>query len=189
MRTFTIADAHEYVERVRWQFARSMPWCPHEYTVRQWDDDEDSFNAFVLLIRNEGTLTYWPTKGRRREVKPELALDGWGYWTVGDPIGICQVINRAQLPAGAEIPDEEMEQARWMDSQRGRRVRLIAHGPGAKRRPRPGRIPSADTIDELPPGIGGTVMMLDTLGQIHVRWDDRSRTTLREGVDEWVWET
>jgi len=30
----TREDARQYIERVRWTFARTMPWSPHEYTVR-----------------------------------------------------------------------------------------------------------------------------------------------------------
>jgi hypothetical protein len=37
--TFTIEDARTYIAKVRWQFAKTMPQWPHEYTVREWRED------------------------------------------------------------------------------------------------------------------------------------------------------
>ena len=168
-----------------------MRFAPHSYTVRDWDEDlEAEFDAFVQMIRDEGVLRYWPTHGKRREVNPQLDLDGLGYWTVGDPVGVCRVINRATLPDGEHpgtIPVEELERARELNALRGRRVRLIAHGRGARMRPAPGRRPHGYDERLLPAGIEGTVMMADTLDQLHVRWDNLTRSALRPGVDEWAW--
>jgi hypothetical protein len=50
--TFNIKDAHAYVGMVRWQFAKTMPDIPHEYTLRKWSTGLDSvFDAFAQLIR------------------------------------------------------------------------------------------------------------------------------------------
>jgi hypothetical protein len=37
--TFTTSDARAYIGKVRWQFAKTMPQWPHEYTVREWRPD------------------------------------------------------------------------------------------------------------------------------------------------------
>ena len=48
----TLDEARVYIASVRWQFAKTMPQWPHEYTVRVWPPDlEHSFFAFVRLIR------------------------------------------------------------------------------------------------------------------------------------------
>ena len=36
LRAFTTNHARAYVAGVRWQFAKTMPQWPHEYTVREW---------------------------------------------------------------------------------------------------------------------------------------------------------
>ena len=188
---FDLTAARGYIDVVRWKFARTMAFAPHEYTVREWEPErEPEFDAFVTLIREAGELRYWPVSGRRREVNPSLDVDGWEYWSVGDPVGVCKIINRAVLPEGSHpgtIPAEELEHACWMNAQRGRRVRFIAHGPGARRRPAQGRRPVSYEEGMLPVGIEGSVMMVDTLGQFHIRWDDLSRSALREGPDDWEW--
>ena len=33
---FSADDALAYIAKVRWQFAKTMPQWPHEYTVREW---------------------------------------------------------------------------------------------------------------------------------------------------------
>jgi hypothetical protein len=38
---FTVDDARAYIADVRWQFAKTMPQWPHEYTVREWRTDLD----------------------------------------------------------------------------------------------------------------------------------------------------
>src|SRR4029079_6151489 len=54
---FTVEDARGYIADVRWQFARTMPQWPHEYTVREWRPDlEQDFLEFVALIRRGGTV-------------------------------------------------------------------------------------------------------------------------------------
>jgi hypothetical protein len=56
---FTVDDARAYIARVRWTFAKTMP--PHEYRVRDWNPElEQEFEAFVALIRRDGTVKPWP---------------------------------------------------------------------------------------------------------------------------------
>ena len=53
---FGIEDARAYIDEVRWQFAKTMPQWPHEYTVRDWRTDlDDIFADFVELVRAQGS--------------------------------------------------------------------------------------------------------------------------------------
>ncbi|MEY2467341.1 MAG: hypothetical protein QOF21_39 [Actinomycetota bacterium] len=95
--TFTTDDALAYIAKVRWQFAKTMPQWPHEYTIRDWRDDlEDEFVAFAELIRRHGVVKPWPRDARKpRYHHTYLQLGDWEYWTVGAPIPETVVINRA----------------------------------------------------------------------------------------------
>jgi hypothetical protein len=97
--SFTIADAHSYIAKVKWQFARTMPQWPHEYTVRHWRNDLDSeFFGFVALIRREGVIKPWPREASKpRYHHTYLALGDWEYWTMGEQLPETAVINRALL--------------------------------------------------------------------------------------------
>jgi hypothetical protein len=97
--TFTVDAARVYIAKVRWQFARTMPQWPHEYTVREWYRAlEPDFFAFAALIRCAGVTKPWPpnaSKPRYRHIY--LEMDGWEYWTMGSPIPETTVINRALI--------------------------------------------------------------------------------------------
>lgn len=52
----------EMVACCEWTFAKSMPWCPHEYIVRtKCSLTEDDFVHFVKMQRNYGTVERWGT--------------------------------------------------------------------------------------------------------------------------------
>ena len=93
----TIDEARVYIASVRWQFAKTMPQWPHEYTVRAWLPDlEHSFFAFVELIRQEGEIKPWPREAASpRYQHAYFEVDGWEYWTMGAPVEETTVINRA----------------------------------------------------------------------------------------------
>ena len=101
--TFSLDEARTFIKDVRWQFARTMPQWPHEYTVRGWREDlDESFAAFVDLMRRDGTVKPWPRDAARpRYHHAYLEIDGWEYWTMGEPIAETTVINRARLEADA----------------------------------------------------------------------------------------
>lgn len=88
-------DANEikdYIDSVKWQFAKTMPKNPHEYTVRKWDlDKEEKFVKFINYIRDIG-------EERSFYKKKYIYFDfeGYSYWTMGNPIDETTVINRAK---------------------------------------------------------------------------------------------
>jgi hypothetical protein len=96
---FTTDDASAYIAKVHWQFAKTMPQWPHEYTVRAWRPDlEREFLEFVVLIRRDGVVKPWPRDAATpRYHHTYLELDGWVYWTMGAPVPETTLINRALL--------------------------------------------------------------------------------------------
>ena len=110
--TFTVTDARDFIGSVRWQFARTMPQWPHEYTVRQWRPDlEPEFLELVALIRREGVVKAWPREAAvPRYHHTYLEVDEWEYWTMGDPVSETTVINRALTSAPAPPRDAVTEQ-------------------------------------------------------------------------------
>ena len=82
-----------YIDSVKWKFAKSMPKSPHEYTVKTWDPEkENEFIWFVLFIRENGYKKKYGSV-----VYTYYNFDGWQYWTMGNEIKITILINRAAL--------------------------------------------------------------------------------------------
>ena len=94
----TQEQLREFVRTSAWQFAKTMPATPHEYTLRQNAPDRKRFEEVVLYIRQEG---YKAKYGKTTYTY--LDIDGWQYWTMGAPLNHpsgewCTVlINRARI--------------------------------------------------------------------------------------------
>ncbi len=97
--TFSLENAVAYIAEVRWQFAKTMPQWPHEYTVRDWRPQlEGSFGAFATLIREMGVVKPWPRDAAvPRYHHTYLQVGEWEYWTMGEPIPETTVINRGRI--------------------------------------------------------------------------------------------
>lgn len=98
-RGFTIDDAAAYIEEVRWQFAKTMPRDPHEYTLWKWrPSTKEAFRSFVQLIRAEGYQADWPPNSRNPRYRHTyLDVGEHKYWTMGAPLEDTILINRARL--------------------------------------------------------------------------------------------
>lgn len=96
---FDADDARRYIAKVHWRFAKTMPRWPHEYTVREWRQDLDAqFCEFAALIRRAGIVKPWPRDSASPRYRHTyLEIDGWEYWTMGEPISETGLINRARV--------------------------------------------------------------------------------------------
>lgn len=86
-----IERALRHIASVRWQFARSMPSNPHEYTLKKWK--AESSCEFEWLVREIREYGYQETFNGRRYVY--LKVEGYVYWTMGEPMADTILINRA----------------------------------------------------------------------------------------------
>jgi hypothetical protein len=102
-RPLTIEEAREFIGQVQWTFAKTMPWAPHEYIVRR-NVENDKFVGLVKLIREQGERRKW---GLYRNTY--LDIDEWSYWTMGAPIPVTIIINRARTgePMGEPPPPKK----------------------------------------------------------------------------------
>jgi hypothetical protein len=81
----------KYIASVKWQFAKTMSAFPHWYTIRNWNPDkEKSFEHFVSFIRANGYANKFG-----KATYTYFNVEGFSYWTMGAPVEITTVINRA----------------------------------------------------------------------------------------------
>lgn len=88
----------QFVNAGEWTFAKTMPYIPHYYRVRQKDRArgvEALFDDAVMIIIEHGYTARWRSHPPRRY----LELDGWRYWVMepfrDDQPQYTTVINRA----------------------------------------------------------------------------------------------
>ena len=81
------------ISRCEWTFAKTMPWCRHEYIVRgKCPLTEEEFLYFIDMQRRFGIKEHWG-----KYYNPYLYLDNYKYWTMGTPVENTIVMNRARV--------------------------------------------------------------------------------------------
>ena len=91
-----------FINSKKWIFAKTYShFAPHEYIiVRFHDPDRKIFEEFVMFIRENG---YKAKFGKRWFTY--YNLDGYKYWTIGEPLSNTWVLNREPLK----------EKDRWLE--------------------------------------------------------------------------
>lgn len=101
-----LSQASSFVSSVRWQFAKTMPQWPHEYTVSTWSRaTEEQFRGFVLLVAEQGVRVPWPKPpAQPRYNHRYLFVDDWKYWFMDDDPMVTILVNRAAVePADSQF--------------------------------------------------------------------------------------
>jgi hypothetical protein len=97
--------SHEEFERWargrHWQFARTMPQNPHEYTHRAWGHEE-TFLRIVQHLREHGRQEVYGG-----DLYTYYVASGYKHWTMGADLMSTILVNRK--PVGQDEDDEEME--------------------------------------------------------------------------------
>ena len=80
------------IARCEWTFAKTMPFAPHEYIVKERCPlSDEEFEYFVNMQREHGIRERW---GKYNN--PYLYIDDYKYWTMGAPLEDTTVVNRAK---------------------------------------------------------------------------------------------
>jgi len=85
-----LEEVKKFISKARWRYAKTMPKWPHEYTVRDWNDEAE-FEDFIRYILECGEFRkeyYWE--------RIYLDVDDWYYWKMNTPIKETNIINRAK---------------------------------------------------------------------------------------------
>jgi len=102
-----MAEIRAFIGSVKWQFAKTMVFCPHYYNVLAWNPEKsDGFFKLVNAIFNHGYKQEWPTPeemksfGDRQITKRIVTyfnVDDYKYWVMDDTIEDTTLINRDKI--------------------------------------------------------------------------------------------
>jgi hypothetical protein len=81
-----------FIAQNPWTYAKTMPWCPHEWVHRKNVKDDATFLSFVMTIRRYGC-----DENFGNYVHRYLDVDECKYWTMGNWIVTTIIINRARI--------------------------------------------------------------------------------------------
>ena len=92
------------LEGLKWTFAKTMPENPHFWSARKdWKDDA-AFEAAVVHIRKFATREKF-----KKSWYMVFYAGGWKYWTMGAPIAITTIINRAEVGANERVRQHSLD--------------------------------------------------------------------------------
>lgn len=115
-----IEKLREMIARCQWKFAKTMPFAPHEYIVRdKCPLTDEEFVYFVDMQRRFGVKERW---GKYNN--PYLYIDDYKYWTMGAPYDETTVINRAKA---CVVDDAHKLFEGMMDANSNKHVEDLIH--------------------------------------------------------------
>ena len=98
----TDKEVQDFIDQREWTFAKTMPWCPHYYTVRKEEENDDIFREFVVHILENGYKKKW-----YKYFHTYLDVGEWYYWTLDEPIDDRIITNRAKLSERHRYEDND----------------------------------------------------------------------------------
>lgn len=85
-----IYEVEEQLSKLRWQYAKTYPRAPHEYTVLAWNPEIKQFMVdFAHFIVDNGRDEFY--YGHKFKV---LDIGEYKYWTMDFPLEKTDLINR-----------------------------------------------------------------------------------------------
>ena len=93
MNNLDYSKLRELIVHCKWTFAKTMPYAPHEYIVKnKCPLTAEEFEYFVNMQREHGVKERWGKYNNSY-----LYIDDYKYWTMGAPLEETTVINRAKV--------------------------------------------------------------------------------------------
>ena len=89
----TLEEAKQYIQSVRWQYAKTYVTAPHEYTVLDWEPEtKQQIIDFAKLIQEKGIKEHFGQKDFTI-----LVIDNMKYWSMDNQIENTNLINRTYV--------------------------------------------------------------------------------------------
>lgn len=89
----TLDEAKQYIQSVRWQYAKTYVTAPHEYTVVDWKPEtQQQMVDFADFILANGYKEQFYSKNFT-----VLQIDEYKYWSMDFPTTNTNLINRTFL--------------------------------------------------------------------------------------------
>ena len=115
----TIKEASEFLKSLRWQYAKTYPTAPHEYTCLEWKPDaKQQMVDFAEFIQNNGYKEQFYSK-----TFIVLQIGDMKYWTMDFPLENTDLINRTyvddskkeQIAKYVQSPDFKFKKGMTLD--------------------------------------------------------------------------
>ena len=90
-----LLDQQQYV------YAKTMPWCPHYYTLKKTWDDGNQYRDVIAWILENGEKRRW---GKRGTIRRYFDHGEWRYWPMTTNPDASILLNRAKIATDTSVP-------------------------------------------------------------------------------------
>lgn len=94
-------DVGAILEEQQYKFARTMPWLPHWYTLKETWDDPALYRDVIAWILCHGELRVW---GKKRTVRRYFDYRQYRYWAMTTDPDESILLNRAKIESDKSEP-------------------------------------------------------------------------------------
>lgn len=110
---WTASDFDAWVADQRWSFAHSMPFLPHEYTLRKRAPE---FAEAVAFADRAGRHALWPSV-KRHSLRSYYVSGGHMYWHMNPPgrSDLAEVFNRCRIDPETGVALVKGNRVVWLD--------------------------------------------------------------------------
>jgi len=99
--TMTTQQIGELLEQQEYVFAKTMPWCPHWYTLKKTWSDGNLYRDVIAWILKNGELHKW---GKRSVVRRYFDYGKWRYWPMTTNPDESILLNRTKILGDTSVP-------------------------------------------------------------------------------------
>ena len=94
-------EVGELLEKQKYKFARTMPWIPHWYTLKDTWDDGNQYRDVIAWILENGELRQW---SKKKTVRKYFDYGIWRYWPMTTDPEESILLNRCKIEGCKSIP-------------------------------------------------------------------------------------
>lgn len=95
----------ELLEQQQYVYAKTMPWCPHYYTLKKTWDDGEQYRAVIAWILENGEKRRWSRKeGTKGTTRRYFDHGEWRYWPMTTNPDASILLNRAKIATDTSVP-------------------------------------------------------------------------------------
>lgn len=91
----------QILEAQAYKFAKTMPWIPHWYTLKETWDDPILYRDVIAWILQNGELRMW---GKKKTIRRYFDFGEWRYWPMTTDPEESILLNRAKIDSDKSIP-------------------------------------------------------------------------------------
>ena len=93
------ATVRSLLDKAKYKFAKTMPWNPHYYTLKETWENPDEYQEVIAYILDHGEIRKWG----KQKPRPYFDHNGWRYWPMTNKPEESRLLNCVDIKIDKSI--------------------------------------------------------------------------------------